>query len=246
MQTNQHILCIGGLDPAGCAGISADIATINQLGGHTSTVVSTLTVQTESSAQQSQAVANGLINAQLRALLTESKSPATGIKVGLIKDGRHWAAIGRYRTQQPLVIDPVISSSSGLALAALDWRWKKGFKKISAQASLITPNVDEWALLKPLIDPNTPVLVTGHREGDTLVNSLYQAGELQQEFRTPYIEGEYRGTGCRLASAITFFLSGGETLESAIEKAMETLRGNIQQAYSLGDARIPSHQISAN
>lgn len=244
MQTKPHILCIGGLDPAGCAGISADIATINQLGGHASTVASTLTVQTESAAQQSQAVANGLINAQLRALLTASDSPVTGIKVGLIKDGRHWAAISRYRTQQPLVIDPVISSSSGLTLAALDGRWKKGFKKITAQASLITPNVDEWAVLKPLVDPTTAVLVTGNQSGDTLINALYQAGTLQQEFRTPVIDGEYRGTGCRLASAITFFLSAGETLEKAIEKAMDALRGNIQHAYLLGNARIPNSQIT--
>lgn len=237
--STTHVLCIGGLDPAGCAGISADIATINSLGGHASSVITTLTVQTENAANQSKAVANGLISAQLRALLIASEAPPKSIKVGLVKDGRHWTAIARYLNQQALVIDPVLSASSGLNLATIDYRWKQGFKKIAAQASLITPNVEEWAVLKPLIADSTPVLVTGKIEGATVVNELYQHGELQQRFSAPVVDGEFRGTGCRLATAIAFYLGSGQTLVISIELAMAALSEAIDQAYSLGKARIP-------
>lgn len=234
-----QVLCIGGLDPAGCAGICADMAMINSLGGHASSVATTLTVQTETIASQSTAVANGLIAAQLRALLVESEYPPNSVKVGLVKDGRHWTAIARHLEQQALVIDPVLCASSGLNLAALDRRWKQGFKKIAARADLITPNTQEWALLQPLIPSSTAVLVTGKIEGATVVNELYQHGELLQQFSTPLIAGEYRGTGCRLASAIAFYLGSGKTLTDSIEAAMTALSQAIENAYGLGEARIP-------
>lgn len=238
-QAITHVLCIGGLDPAGCAGISADIATIKGLGGHASSVATALTVQTETTANQSKGVANGLVAAQLRALLLASSSPPKSIKVGLIKDGRHWTAIARHLDQQALVIDPVLSASSGLNLASIDCRWKQGFKKLAARASLITPNTAEWTVLQALVPKATAVLVTGKTEDGMVVNELYQHGQLQQRFSTPLINGEYRGTGCRLASAIAFYLGSGESLSNSIELAMAALSLAIEQAYPHGVANIP-------
>ena len=60
----KTILTVGGLDPAGCAGISADSNMIQALGGHSFSIASALTVQTPSRAQQSQATSNGLVAAQ--------------------------------------------------------------------------------------------------------------------------------------------------------------------------------------
>lgn len=238
--SRPHVLAIGGLDPAGCAGLDADVVTITQLGGHSSTIATTLTVQTEHCASQSHAVANGLVHAQLRALCEQSQQPPQAIKVGLVKDARHWAAIRRYHQQQPLVIDPVIQASSGANLTAVDRRWQQGFKKLAIDASLITPNTAEWALLKPFIPASTAVLVTGKQSGDTVINQLYRAGKLISEFETSLVAGEFRGTGCRLASAITLQLARQQDLNTAIENAMRHVAEQIKQAYVLGAAAIPA------
>lgn len=236
----HNILCVGGLDPAGCAGIGADSHMVQQLGGHAMSIASCLTVQTEGQALQSHAVANGLFTAQLRALFGSSATQPQAVKVGLIQDGRHWFQLKKQLPKHcAVVIDPVLQSSSGLTLATTGRQWRRGFQQLAAQATLITPNQSEWETLKPLIAANTPTLVTGLRLGDDIVNELWLNNVVIERFSTPHIAGEYRGTGCRLSSAIAYYLATGEPLNRSIELAMLTLAAAISNSYPLGQAAIP-------
>lgn len=236
----NNILCVGGLDPSGCAGISADAYMVQQLGGHALSIASSLTVQTENQALQSHAVANGLFAAQLRALLSSSAIQPQAVKVGLVQDGRHWFQLKKQLPKQtPLVIDPVLKSSSGLTLAHTSRQWRRGLQQLASQATLITPNQAEWEALRPLIADTTPSLVTGKRVDDNIVNELWLNGTVIERFSIPHIAGEYRGTGCRLSSAIAFYLATGEPLNRSIELAMQATAASIGNSYTLGDAAIP-------
>lgn len=235
----KTILTVGGLDPAGCAGISADSNMIQALGGHSFSIASALTVQTPSRAQQSQATSNGLVAAQLRTICSESPPDAT--KVGVIKDGRHWFLLKRYLSAEtPLVIDPVLKASSGLSLGKHNRQWSRGFSQLAERASLVTPNTDEWATLKPLVPNSTAVLVTGEKAAGTIENKLYLQGQLVETFRTEAQNGEYRGTGCRLSSAIAYYLAEGHSLPQAITKAMQALEQAIKQHYLVGNTAVPT------
>lgn len=233
------VLSVGGLDPAGCAGITADSQFIQQLGGHAYSIASCLTVQTETRAIQSQATSNGLVAAQLRALCTAT-AQLHAAKIGAIQHPRHWFLLKRYLPKNlPLVIDPVLKTSSGLAFTKHERQWFRGFRQLATHASLITPNADEWETLKGDLPDNVPALVTGTTVGDSIENQLFLNGRLTETFTTTLHSGEYRGTGCRLSSAIAFYLASGLDLNGAIRSAMQVLDESIQNHYRLGDTRIP-------
>lgn len=234
------ILCVGGLDPAGCAGITADSNVVNQLGGHALTVASSLTVQTENTAFQSKSVPNGLLTAQLTALLSSQGLTPNAVKVGLIQDSRHWFAVrNKLPKQLPLVIDPVLKTSSGLSLSNAGRKWCRGFSQLASQATLITPNAEEWPQLKAVIPKNVAVLVTGTVKADQIHNQLWRNNRLEETFVTELLPGEFRGTGCRLSSAIAFYLGSGHGLSESIELAMAVLNRAIQNSHALGTASVP-------
>lgn len=239
------VLAVGGLDPANCAGIGADSHVLAALGAHSYMLPSSLTVQNPEQALQNKAVSPGLFSAQLRALFTDPATSPTGIKVGLVQDPRHWQILKRHIPKTtPLVIDPVLNASSGLALAKHNRRWLNGFRKLALQAHLITPNQDEYQRLQAFVPASTPVLVTGARDGDTICNELWQHGELQQRFQCQAQEAEFRGTGCRLSSAIAYYLALGTALPQAIEQAMLFVERSIQSSYALGPQNIPDSQAA--
>lgn len=237
------VACIGGLDPANAAGIGVDAQSIQAQGGHAYSIASCLTVQNPQQALQSKAVAAGLLAAQLRALVQNPDTAPMAIKVGAIADGRHWQAIKRYQpAATPLVIDPVLAASSGLRLGPANRAWRRGFSQLAEQASLVTPNTEEYQQLKALIPSATPLLITGSKEQGQIVNQLWQHGELQGRFATPLLDAEYRGTGCRLSSLIAYQLALGTPLNAAIERAMQALQQQLEHAYTLGKSLIPSAQ----
>jgi hydroxymethylpyrimidine/phosphomethylpyrimidine kinase len=239
-QQKPIVLAVGGLDPANCAGIGADSQVLAALGAHSYALPSSLTVQNPKQALQSKAVSPGLFSAQLRALFMDPATAPQGIKVGLVQDPRHWRLLKRHTPKTtPLVIDPVLNASSGLALAKHNRHWLNGFRKLALQAQLITPNQDEYQQLQAFIPASTPVLVTGAREGETICNELWQHGKRQQRFQCQAQEAEFRGTGCRLSSAITYHLACGASLAQAIEQAMLFVERSIQSSYALGAQNIP-------
>lgn len=242
---NNPLLCIGAVDSAGCAGLNADITTAQAFASHAYTVATSLTVQTPAAALQSQAVANGLVAAQLRAIC-QPQTPAwlpTAVKVGGIQQARHWMLIRRYLPAHiPVVIDPVLKTSSGFALGRHNRSWQRGFHKLADQAALITPNESEYEQLQMLISKRTPVLVTGGGDEHSVSNQLLINDRPIATFSSPRINQELRGTGCRLATAIACSLGQGLPLERAIDNGMQYMEQAIAEPHILGAQRLPFTQ----
>ena len=87
------------------------------------------------------------------------------------------------------------------------------------------------------------VMKGGHREGDIVVDLLFDGREFH-EFSSPRIQTtSTHGTGCTFASAIAVFLARGESVPEAARRAKEYLTGTLKAAYPIGRGHGPVHHF---
>jgi hydroxymethylpyrimidine/phosphomethylpyrimidine kinase len=138
----------------------------------------------------------------------------------------------------PLVIDPVLASSSGGQL--LDRTGREALcRELLPRAALLTPNIPEAAALLGTRAANTEqqlirqaeallalgpaavLLKGGHARGSEAADLLLMRGASPQWLRAPRINATRRGTGCALASAIAAGLGSGLELPAACARAKD-------------------------
>lgn len=231
----SRVLVVAGLDPSGGAGLAADAEAAEAFGAKAWLVASALTAQGPAGAKGWWPVAPDVLLAQVDALLAPGHERAGAVKTGMIGSADAAAALAVRLAEKPLarvplVVDPVVAASSGLALVS-GAPPREAFQPLLARAALATPNWPELAVLAGRAVesedeairaarelPSRAVLVKGgHREGapvDVLVR-----GRRVTRFTGRRVAGSARGTGCRLASAIAAQLASGVALEDAIRAA---------------------------
>ena len=175
--------------------------------------------------------------------LTQHETPAA-IKVGAVANPEQatWLARRLRDFGGPVVLDPVLQSSTGGRLAS-----PEALQELTSLATILTPNRQEAAALFD-IDPHqprwtssctTPVLVTGtdhaaDQEESTITHHLLTATG-QHAFHVARQPGGYRGTGCLLASALSCALAAGQDLVPACEFALQTVSRWIEAAQHFDD-----------
>src|SRR5207244_2975699 len=111
------VLSIAGFDPSGGAGILADAEAIRAMGARPLCVATALTVQTTRAVKRWEPVAAAIVHESAHALILEENVRA--IKIGMIADAKVAEAVLKLiapRPDLPIVIDPVLESSSGVLL----------------------------------------------------------------------------------------------------------------------------------
>jgi hydroxymethylpyrimidine/phosphomethylpyrimidine kinase len=114
------------------------------------------------------------------------------------------------------------------------------YRPIIERATVVTPNREE--VMAFVDDPETaaralgvPVLLKGgHGEGDVVRDVLQRPDGTRRVYESTRIPGKFRGTGCRLASAIAARLALGDDLEKAIETARSWLVARLEDEASNG------------
>ena len=220
------VLTFAASDPTGGAGLQADLLTLAALGCHPLSVVTALTVQDTSGVEHLEAVAAELVARQARRLLAESKVAA--FKVGVLGSAdnvRAVAALAAAHAEVPLVLDPVLASGRGDALATDDVA-PALLEMLVPRATVVTPNTLEAARLggaQRLLGLGCRyVLVTGtHEESAEVSNRLYDARGLVREDKWQRLPGSYHGSGCTLASALAAQLAKGRDVPEAARAAQE-------------------------
>jgi hydroxymethylpyrimidine/phosphomethylpyrimidine kinase len=242
------VLCLGGHDPVGGAGIQADIETIAALGGHAATAVTCLTVQDSRDVRALHPVSTDIFRAQAEAVLGDMTVAA--IKIGLIGDaslvGVMAEAIRRH-PDIPVVLDPVLAAGGGSDLARADL-----IAAIQQQllplTDLITPNLAEARRLTgqdaadgcatALLDAGCKaVLLTGTDEIEDemqVINRLYRPGRPDQHWHWPRLPHSYHGSGCTLASACAAGLALGEKLSDTVASAQAFTHRALQAGWHPG------------
>lgn len=238
------VIVIGGTDSSGGAGISRDIATLTELGCAALPVVTAVTAQTDKAVQSVTAIAPGQVAQQLSSAL--AGSPVGAIKTGMLQSAETVSMIAKVLQKQtaiPLVIDPVLVSSSGTQLLSPD-----GIDALKSQllplCTLVTPNLPEAEILtgyqhpdqqaKALLEQGAEAVLVkgGHGTGDRSEDRLYQAGQPAAVFTAPRLNATLRGTGCMLASAVAANLCLDANLKEACANAKQFVARRLQRVAS--------------
>ncbi|MER8573251.1 hydroxymethylpyrimidine/phosphomethylpyrimidine kinase [Mesorhizobium sp. M1338] len=236
LRREPHVLVVGGSDSSGGAGIARDIETISFIGMRTCLAVTALTVQTHDAVMEIQHSQPRLVADQMRAALRANE--VTAIKIGMLATAEIVAAVAavlRESPQVPIVLDPVLASTSGRplleagAIAVMK-------RDLMPFCGLVTPNLFELALLvgaEPAADESDSVrqgrkllaagaqallIKGGHAAGPRSTDILLRRDQEPIRFNTPRLAGSMRGTGCMLASAIAAHLAKANSLEDSVRK----------------------------
>ncbi|WP_434290803.1 bifunctional hydroxymethylpyrimidine kinase/phosphomethylpyrimidine kinase [Celeribacter sp. SCSIO 80788] len=227
-----RVLLIGGTDSSGGAGLARDIATVAGMGAETCVAVTAVTAQTDACVSAVQMMSPELVAEQVK-----GASGVDAVKIGMLGSAQIVSAVAQSLPAAPLVLDPVLASTSGRAL--LDGAGMEALlTDLLPRTTLLTPNLPELRMLssrlglKDECDEATcaealmtrgcrAVLVKGgHDEAETFCEDrLYIQTEKRQIFRGPRYGFSLRGTGCQMASAIAVTLGQGGDLRRAVSKA---------------------------
>jgi hydroxymethylpyrimidine/phosphomethylpyrimidine kinase len=242
-----RILSIAGSDSGGGAGIQADLKTIAALGCFGMTAITAITAQNTVGVTGIEAISPAMLAAQIDAVVSDMGVDA--VKIGMLHDPEvvHVVAdaIRKYQLNR-VVLDPVMVATSGDALIAPP-TVAVLVKELFPLVSLITPNLDEAALLlgRPITNraelgaaaqdlvgmgAKAALVKGGHLAGDEVTDVLLASDKLHS-FSSPRLASRNtHGTGCTLSSAITCYLGMGHPLEAAVGLA----RRYILQAIAAG------------
>lgn len=236
MALNSKVLIVAGTDPTGGAGIVRDIETTSHFGIKAALAVTSVNVQDDQHVEQKMPVTGSIIQGQMLAALKTDTIAA--IKIGMTGSASVVIDICEALKQFPkipVILDPVITASSGGALA--DGQTVMSIKHQLMQISLlITPNLAELAELsdsslaksheeaikqaQKLLDLGASYVLVkgGHEKSETSVDSLVSHQSVI-DFAFPRLNATMRGTGCTLSTAIACQLALGKTLAQAIKEA---------------------------
>lgn len=256
----QCVLTIAGFDPSSGAGISADLLTFQAHGLFGTSAITSLTVQSTRGVFASHAVAPGLLRSTLECL--QADLPADGIKLGMLANAENVEVVSDFlqslRSQGsriPVVLDPVLRSSSGRALLS-----PEGINLLRTRllsfVDWITPNVDELAVLlhqEHILPSNLPAAARLLQQGREDLHVVVTGGHLQRPddlFVSPageaiWVEGRRiattstHGTGCAFSSSLTSQLVLGESPPSAVSLAKVYVAEALLSAPGLGSGRGP-------
>ncbi len=239
------VCCLAGLDPSGGAGLQADIEAVAAMGAHACVCATALTVQTVNAVQSYQVVDAQLLTAQLHTLT--AAMPFRVIKSGMLGNAANAAVLQAYLAAQPqpltYVCDPVMAANSGGNLGDGN-ELRAAYAQLMPYVTLLTPNTlelaaltnchDELAAVKRLSDMGAKAILLkgGHADSASshISNRLYVLGDLQLELVLPRQPGQYHGTGCSLAAAISALLAQGHSLNNAVSHGHVWLQSAVRRA----------------
>ena len=243
------VLAFAASDPTGGAGLQADLLTLASLGCHPLSVLTGLTVQDTRGVESMLATDTALVEHQARHVLQDI--PVAAFKIGVLGSAGNARVIAQILAEHPrtpVVLDPILASGRGDALA--DDETLKVMRSALLQRTIVlTPNSIEARRLAGAA-PGADlagctreltklgcqyVLVTGtHETGADVVNTLYDARGVVREDRWPRLAGSFHGSGCTLASAIAALLARGMALEQAVGQAQEYTWKSLAAGFSPG------------
>ncbi|RLF48367.1 MAG: hypothetical protein DRN20_04720 [Thermoplasmata archaeon] len=250
-----HILCVGGLDPSGSAGIIIDSFVAKCFGAHPICIPTAITMQSyEHVLKIRERDVTDIIYDLKKALAFFDFS---AVKIGMVYSPEILENVvsALYSEGIPIVYDPVMVASSGGLLSTDDLAER--IANVSTKFRLITPNIDEG--LKILEDESKksarisidqlkemamelgeklrcPVLLKGGHLKDEkeAIDVLVHDNSVRFFVSERVAGGIIRGTGCAYSTLIATFLAMGDPLEIAIRRAKGALYSMINNSYSVG------------
>lgn len=256
MKNAYMAMTIAGSDSCGGAGIQADLKTISAIGVFASSVITAVTSQNTLEVRNVYPMSEQAVASQIDAVLSDL--PIGAAKIGMLHSSGLCAAVAEALTKnkfaKPLILDPVMVATSGDSLSKQDLA-EAMVEHLFPLASLVTPNLQEAAVLAGMKSVETPDKMTkaaerliergaravlvkgGHLESRMLTNVLVypENGHLERvEFTSEKISStNTHGTGCSLSAAIAAYSAMGFGLKEATEKAIGFVHKAIEASKDL-------------
>lgn len=225
-----RLLVLGGLDPCGGAGISADAIVAARHGVLALPIAVVLTTQNRHGFREATDVPAPQWQRALAAALADGEVHA--VKTGMLGSAAAIAAVADalrpLRRRVPIVVDPVLSATAGghepgaAVAAALRAR-------LAPLADVLTPNHPELDALGGVASLFTAgcaavVCKGGHGEGEFAIDELLRpAAPPLRWTRRRLPVGPVHGTGCAFATALASCLARGDELPAAVRAAGDWL-----------------------
>jgi hydroxymethylpyrimidine kinase/phosphomethylpyrimidine kinase len=270
-------LTIAGSDSGGGAGIQADLKTFQAFRCYGTSVITAVTAQNTTGVFGVQAVDSDLVEKQIKAVLEDFpvKAAKTGMlfSADLIRSVKNlW--LTEYQRNIPLIVDPVMVSTSGDRLLQEDA--VSELKELMKLAYLITPNLPEATVLlnRDLRDLKTMekaakdlhkmtgaivLLKGGHRflnngsdssvssdssESEKVTDIYYDGKKIRKLIYARLDTRSTHGTGCTLSAAITAGIALGLEPWKATVKARKYLENAMKSAPGLGQGHGPLNHLA--
>ena len=240
------VWAIGGVDPSGGAGLWLDLRVLAAHDVEGRGLVTTVTAQGDGLWLSAQAVAADLLAAQAEALL-RTEGPPAALKLGVLASSACARVVADLVADLgvPVVLDPVLRSSSGGPLADAEMLAVLR-ERLLPRTTVLTPNVPEAeALARVPVDspdqaraaaerlramgPEAVLLKGGHLTADPVVDWLLTASG-PERLTHPRLPHDVRGTGCALASAVAARIALGHPVPHACRQATGWLAAVLPEA----------------
>jgi len=261
----KRVLCVGGSDSGGGAGIQADLKAVHACGCYGLSVVTALTAQNSLGVQDIYPVSPVFVGRQMISVLSDIGADA-------IKTGMLWKAgivrvvcekVREYKIDN-LVVDPVMLAKGGSILME-DKTKKVLMEELLPLALVVTPNIPEAESLSKLkiesvaamekaakvifnLGAKNVLIKGGHlpgSQGEESIDILYD-GKNYQELRAERIDTKNtHGTGCTFASLLAAGIAQGLTIDDAAKCAKITVTQAIKYSIKLGKGHGPVNVFGA-
>jgi hydroxymethylpyrimidine/phosphomethylpyrimidine kinase len=258
-------LSIAGFDPSGGAGILADLRTFAAHRIYGMAAISAITVQSTLGVRRVEPVSAEILRETLKTLF-EDEMPL-GIKIGMVGSEENINCSAPFLVQIfpfPVVLDPVLRSSSGAEL--LSTSALEAFCKVLLPlVQWVTPNIEEAEKLTGLAVRGPEGMVESARKlqnialkfGGKGLNVVVTGGHLNPpndllltaEGDEYWLPGERietsatHGTGCTFSSALLANLILGLAPLEAVRSAKQFVRTAMEHAYPIGKGKGPLNQL---
>ena len=265
-ETPPVVLTIAGFDPSSGAGVTADIKTIAAHGCYGVACITAITVQSTAGVRRLEAVEAALVTEILEELAGDI--PIAAVHIGMLGTAKVVKAVAEFLSQRSgkaklpnVVLDPIRKSSSGADL--LDGPGTRlMIEKLIPLADVITPNVDEAAVLTGLkvtdldemraaaaklheMGSAAVVITGGHLEkAIDLLSFMTKSGVEQEVFKAErQRSNSTHGTGCAFATAMACHLALDRGLAEAALLAKTYVTAAIAAGHPLGRGTGPVHHL---
>jgi hydroxymethylpyrimidine/phosphomethylpyrimidine kinase len=264
------VLTIAGFDPSSGAGVTADIKTIAAHGCYGVACITAMTVQSTGGVLRLEAVDPDLVTETLEELASDI--PIAAVHIGMLGTGKVVKAVVEFLGQRSgkagrpdklpnVVLDPILKSSSGASLLDAPGT-RLLIEKLIPLADVITPNVDEAAVLTGLqvtdleemraaaaklhqMGSAAVVITGGHLEkAIDLLSFTTERGVEEEVFKAErQRSNSTHGTGCAFATAMSCHLALGRGLAEAALLAKTYVTAAIAAGHPLGRGTGPVHHM---
>ena len=248
-------LTIAGSDSGGGAGIQADLKTFAALGVHGTSAITCLTAQNPKRILAVEPCPPNMLRRQLEAVFQEM--PPAAIKTGMLFSPENIQVVTKFlsgkpsRARIPLVVDPVLVSTSGTQLLQ-PRALKILMDQLLPHATLVTPNLSEAEILsgqkissiEEMAEVShrihtrfgCAVLVKGgHLRAGRQARDIFFDGKTEIILRALLVKGvRTHGTGCVYSAAICAALAKGASLPQAVKIGKQFITRAILKSYRTG------------